>query len=194
MQRFDIVNHLIKVYGYSRYLEIGVLDNVSFNAVQCEFKDSVDPNGHAKYTMTSDEFFRNVADPKDSIYDIIFIDGLHVAEQVSRDIQNSLKHLEAGGTIVMHDCLPATEEQQLPEPVWGRPWTGTAWQAFAALRRKNFKLSMCVVDTDCGCGIIQVGTQLLWPEEIEYTWDYFVQHRDRLMNVISPTEFLRSFS
>jgi hypothetical protein len=39
--------------------------------------------------MTSDEFF----EINKSTYDIIFIDGLHIDEQVERDIINGLKIL-----------------------------------------------------------------------------------------------------
>jgi Methyltransferase domain len=194
MQRFDIVNFLIRRRGYVKYLEIGVLDNVCFNQVQCDFKDSVDPNGNAKYTMTSDEFFKTIMSRSGQEgYDIIFIDGLHVADQVLRDINNSLACLNHEGIIVMHDCLPATEEQQLPEPVWGRPWTGTAWHAFAALRSGDHTLSMATVDTDCGIGLIERGQQKLWHEPAQFTWDYFVKNRNELMNVISIPEFIRRY-
>jgi hypothetical protein len=194
MQRFDIINHIIRRRNYLTYLEIGVLGNVAFNAVQCDFKDSVDPNGHAKYTMTSDVFFtEQMTKSGKPHYDIIFIDGLHEAEQVSRDIDNSLRYLNNGGIIVMHDCLPNSEEEQLPHPPGGRPWTGTAWHAFASLRRTREDLSMCVVDIDYGCGIIEYGTQKIWPEDISFTWEYFVKHRNELMNVISAQEFLRRF-
>ena len=52
--------------------------------------------------MTSDDFFR---DNKEK-FDLIFIDGLHETNQVDRDIENSLKFINKGGTILLHDCLP----------------------------------------------------------------------------------------
>ncbi len=195
MERYDIINHLIRKRGYSRYLEIGVLSNAAFYAVKCYHKDGVDPNGQAIYTMTSDEFFEKEMSgrPEKCNYDIIFIDGLHEANQVFRDINNSLKYLNNGGIIVMHDCLPNNEDEQLPNPPGGRPWTGTAWHAFAALRCSRKDLSMCVIDTDYGCGIIERGYQELWPEEVKFTWEYFLKNRNALMNVISTHEFLRRF-
>lgn len=121
MNRWDIINHLIKKNGYKSYLEIGYFKGWSFDNVHCEKKVAVDPSpsknlthieapygstatsnedmtGGTIYKITSDEFFNlGWVDRK---WDIIFIDGLHEAEQVLRDIGNSLRYLREGGTIV----------------------------------------------------------------------------------------------
>ena len=66
--------------------------------------------------MPSDEFFANRAAASDRTpYDLVFIDGLHVADQVERDIVNSLLNLAPAGTIVLHDCNPTTESAR-PTP------------------------------------------------------------------------------
>jgi predicted O-methyltransferase YrrM len=52
--------------------------------------------------ITSDAFFERSMVK----FDVIFIDGLHEEHQVDRDIVNSLQHLNPGGIIVLHDCLP----------------------------------------------------------------------------------------
>jgi len=106
------LNHLIKVYGYKRYLEIGVCGyqeksraGATWHDMRVVQKDGVDPMGEpANYHMTSDDFFANIAD--DDRWDIIFIDGDHGYKQVVRDLDNSLKHLADGGLIVMHDVYP----------------------------------------------------------------------------------------
>ena len=53
--------------------------------------------------MTSDEFFSQ----NKETFDLIFIDGLHIHEQVLKDIDNSLNVLNENGVILLHDCLPA---------------------------------------------------------------------------------------
>jgi predicted O-methyltransferase YrrM len=109
--RFDIINHLIAKIGAKRYLEIGVEDGDSINAVQCEKKHGVDPaSRNATHRITSDEFFEMLA--PHICYDVVFVDGLHVAAQAERDIVNSLQHLADGGYIVVHDCNPPTAWHQ----------------------------------------------------------------------------------
>jgi len=194
MKRFDIIRHLIESRGYKSYLEIGVLGNETFASLPpLDVKDSVDPNGQAVYTMTSDEFFAHYCSRS---YDIIFIDGLHLSEQVQRDIENSLTWLNHDGIIVVHDCLPATEEEQLREGVSSKPWTGDVWKTFARLRLMRWGLEMCVVDTDCGCGLIEFGDsssddRMMLPETLD--WKFFEQNRNKLMNVISVEQFLNGY-
>ena len=192
MKRYDIIRHLIDKRGYKSYLEIGVLGNETFNNVPLDVKHGVDPNGCGTHSMTSDEFFANHCKQN---YDIIFIDGLHLAEQVQKDIENSLTHLNNGGIIVVHDCLPSEEYEQRREGVSGKPWTGDVWKAFASMRARRADLMMCVVDTDYGCGLIQKtnmssGPISCLPINGKLTWDWFQKYRNELMNVITTEEFI----
>ena len=43
-------------------------------------------------------------------YDLVFVDGLHIADQVERDIVNSLAALAPGGMVVLHDCNPKSRK------------------------------------------------------------------------------------
>jgi len=200
MKRYDIIRHLIEKRGYKTYLEIGVLGNETFNSLpSLEVKHSVDPNGQAVYNMTSDEFFANHCSQS---YDIIFIDGLHLAEQVTKDIENSLTHLNKNGIIVVHDCLPMNEYEQFREGISGKPWTGDVWKAFAAMRFNHKDLRMCVVDTDYGCGLIErekdykpiIGLQPelsgITPIDGQYTWEFFCNRRNQIMGVITVEQFI----
>ena len=131
MTRFDIINTLIKVNKYKRYLEIGVQNKECFNEVKCKHKKSVDPDkkAGASYVLSSDEYFNQYSDK----YDIIFIDGLHHSDQALRDIKNALKVLNKDGKIVVHDCLPTNEDmQKVPRVV--KEWTGNVWKAICRLR------------------------------------------------------------
>jgi hypothetical protein len=131
-------------------------------------------------------------------WDCIFIDGLHLAEQVERDVVNSIGHLAEGGTIVMHDCSPphpmiAREVYQPDYPVPAE-WCGTTWKAFYKFRHTRPDLQMWCVHTDCGVGIIQVGDGGLVPNDNPY-YSYEIMNRNRKehLNLISPEEFLTLF-
>ena len=140
MNRTIIINHLIEKYGLTRYLEIGVCNpSTNFNKIRCELKHGVD-NGleyrknPVTYRMTSDEFFQQWENGKLDLaknfkYDIIFIDGLHTAEQIDKDIKNALKHIKTKGFIVVHDCNPPTYEHQT-EFNNGGAWNGTVWKTW----------------------------------------------------------------
>lgn len=186
--RIEIINRLIKQRGYKSYCEIGIWRGTCFNAVECKRKVSVDPaaNPPAIYEMSSDEFFKQTRET----FDIFFIDGLHTAEQVEKDIENALKRLNPGGIIVCHDCNPETEHEQRPSEEYDGNgiWVGTVWRAFAKLRMTRPDLRMVVVDTDFGCGLIEPGEQNTYPEH-KLTYPFYVQNRKELMNVIDPEEF-----
>ncbi len=85
----------------------------------------------------------------DILFDVIFIDGLHLAEQVDRDISNSLKVLKEDGFIVLHDCNPPTEWHAREmyafyhTPAQGQ-WNGTTWKAFLKYRNDNSIYSCCI--------------------------------------------------
>jgi hypothetical protein len=196
MFRFDIINTLIKRYGYQRYLEIGVEEGEAFTNVQCAVKHGVDPYSvNATFRIPSDEFFAMIND--DVEYDIIFVDGLHVEDQAQRDIENSLLHLSEGGIIVVHDCDPPNEwyQRSYEEAQLNgcRQWNGTTWRGFVNLRATRPDLEMCVVDTDWGCGIVRQdgeGQDIIdLPDN--YSYADFQVHRKQWLNLISEQQFLQ---
>lgn len=190
MNRIELINSLIKKNNYKRYLEIGVRDGECFNRIECEFKEGVDPdkNSHATLHLTSDEFFETALRTPFK-FDLIFIDGLHHADQVEKDILNSLDCLADGGTIVMHDCLPTSKRMQEIPMTSQQEWTGNTWMAYLKLRVTRPDLTMHVVDTDWGCGIIRYGKQELVPLGILPSYEQFDQNRKEWMNVISVEQF-----
>ena len=189
--RTNLINYLIEKNQYETYLEVGVADGDNFCQIQIAHKDGVDPGGgHANYAMTSDDFFAQ----NTKTYDIIFIDGLHLCEQVLRDVDNSLKCVNPGGVIVMHDCLPTTYEQQLPSPIPGS-WNGDVWKAAAQIRMHYPDVHFCVVNMDWGCGILTPNSdQILYPAVSfqDLDWNYFVKHRYALLNVVTLENWLNS--
>ena len=99
MNRMQIINSLIATHGFQSYLEVGVSKKRTSDAVKgVARKVGVDPSPRcgATYTMTSDEFFAKTGDT----FDLISIEGSHHAEQVYRDVLNSLRILREGGVNV----------------------------------------------------------------------------------------------
>ena len=113
--RYDVLSYLGGKYSYESYLEIGCAEDITFNKLRETFAVSlcVDPVNGGTHRMTSDDFFAS----NTRTFDIIFIDGLHEAHQVLKDINNALRFLKPNGTIVMHDCNPLSEiSSRYPQP------------------------------------------------------------------------------
>ena len=179
----DILPALVKKVGYESYLEIGVESGRSFHSVKTPIKVGVDPNEDSYATVfeTSDDFFHTNTQK----FDLFFVDGLHEADQVYRDINNCLKFANEGFTIVCHDMLPATENAN----------SGDCWKAFVWLRHNRPDLEMFTINTDFGIGVIRAGSQKtidISDYDCDYTeFENFVKHRQEWMNIISVEEFKR---
>jgi len=193
-RRTHIINYLIKNNSYERYLEIGVRNpNLNFNKIKCKYKEGIDPNPDSccKYVMTSDEFFKTKAMNK--TYDIVFIDGLHLCDQVLKDVKNSLEHLSDNGVIVLHDCNPIKKKHQEANRGTNKKWNGTVWKAFAILRMTMKDLDMYVVDVNQGCGVIKKGTQKLFKKvsKDELKYSFLKKNRKKLLRLCSVSNFLK---
>lgn len=185
VMRFDIIQFLIQFHEFSSYLEIGVDRNHTFGVIDCELKHGVDPNKNCTFRMTSDEFF---AQNKNQ-YDIIFIDGLHKASQVKRDIENALRCITPGGVIVVHDCSPRNEKEQItPRLKEQKIWIGNGWKAFVELRQRS-DLDIYVVDTNNGVGVIRYGMQKPLEIDVPLEYKYFEKNRKEWLNLKSVEEY-----
>ena len=140
-KRSQIINQLTN--KNDKYLEIGVEYGECFNETHFINKVGVDPDpkftlnvGQILYIQTSDDFFKQY-DIKQQ-FDVIFIDGMHQAEYVLCDINNSIQILSSNGTIFMDDILPFNYNEQLKIPIkhyyengilkYGENWTGDVWK------------------------------------------------------------------
>jgi len=204
--RTDVINFLIQERDNPRYLEIGTRnpDN-NFNHIKAIEKFSVDPgiefsDNPVDFPMTSDEFFKLIdEDPSkidDQLFDIIFIDGLHRAQQAYRDILNALRWIKPDGFVVVHDCNPPTEWHQRTDfnfkhtPA-GIRWNGTTWKAFVKARQiKN--IMSCCIDSDWGIGVLCVHKNIgKATTAIDQFMDYddFDRSRKALLNLVTYDEF-----
>ena len=172
-KRSQIINKLTN--QNDTYLEIGVEYGECFNEVQFFNKIGVDPdpkfipNTGQIIKLTSDEYFGQYLigetisiDSDDYVeniivptFDVIFIDGMHQAEYILRDINNSLQILSENGTIFIDDILPFNYNEQLKIPIkhyyengilkYGENWTGDVWKVIYHIIRnyrdkiKSFK-------------------------------------------------------
>lgn len=188
VSRTDMLNGLISKFKYDSYLEIGQgYREANFDLVSSRVKLGVDPDRalNAAFQMTSDEFFARNHDT----FDLVFVDGLHEADQAERDILSALKVLNDGGTIVVHDCNPQSEETQIV-PRRADYWTGDVWKAWVRLRASRADLEMFVVDTESGVGVIRRGTQqtIQLPQPLDYK--ALEKDRGRLLNLVGTDVFL----
>lgn len=166
-KRYDIINYLLTLTENKRYLEIGVRNPADcFSRINATEKYSVDPGYESKenlatFKLTSDQFFSAIADKSltvaDAGFGVIFLDGLHLADQAYKDMLHSMRILASPGFLVVHDCNPPTvhharEDYRAISPA-GTFWNGTTWKAFVLFRSSNPNRSF-VVDTDWGVGII----------------------------------------
>jgi hypothetical protein len=151
MNRIDLINYLIKVNKYNRYLEIGCRDNSCFNNIEITTKIGVDPDKGGTLKMTSDDYFKKYNDN----FDIIFIDGLHYSEQVIKDVLSSIKILNKDGIIILHDCNPKKEKEASYPYSGTNIWNGDVWKAYLHFREYD-NLDMIMSDFDHGCGLIKI--------------------------------------
>lgn len=187
--RTQLINHLIETYNYKDYLEIGLGNpEKNFNYIEVGLKESVDPKGSATYRMKSDNFFKK----NKKTYDLIFIDGLHLHNQVLRDVYNSLKILNEGGMIVMHDTNPKREVVQRIDYIKGA-WTGDVWKAFVWLRMTREDLFMETVNIETGCSLIYPGSQELITKQENLSYEDLEENRQEWLNLITWNQFLNKY-
>ncbi|WP_053972493.1 class I SAM-dependent methyltransferase [Mangrovimonas sp. ST2L15] len=196
-RRTEIINYFIGFVDAQRYLEIGVRNpEKNFNRLQCPIKFSVDPGvefeeNPVDFKMTSDLFFERLAkneleiNPQEK-FDVIFIDGLHLANQVEKDISNSLEYLSEKGVIILHDCNPPTEYHQRETYgfMWSPArsfWNGTTWKAYYKVRHQRDLFTICF---DCDWGVAVLS---------KHPYPFFNQIQDGIQNEFYEFSILNKF-
>lgn len=160
MNHTQHIQALINEREYKHYLEIGVQAGHNIMALTGLTKSvGVDPANESSYKegwpeivgLTSDEYFDQL-DGRTK-FDLIFVDGLHHADQVERDIVNSWKHLKKGGALVLHDVWPTSREMTII-PRQQKQWTGDVFRAFDGLIQKYPDLKWELSKEDYGIATI----------------------------------------
>jgi hypothetical protein len=140
------VADVINGYEPKRYLEIGIFRCGTLSRVRSRLKVGVDPMPRVTFEemsmlmqgdyalgewtiivpQASDEFFRGYE--KSVPFDVVYVDGLHEYSQAMRDIRNGMDVLGDGGTLLLHDVIPTSEQMALDQGVGGDwQWTGDVW-------------------------------------------------------------------
>ncbi|RCH54624.1 class I SAM-dependent methyltransferase [Mucilaginibacter hurinus] len=232
LYRYDMIQACINVIQKRKqkvnYLEIGVQTGFCFFKIKADCKVAVDPDFIIKlknkvkayfknpsnfnnkfFELTSDDFFSKQREYISEIggFDVVFIDGLHLFEQVLIDIENSLKYLNPGGVILVHDCNPlteiaavraytSTEVAQMNLPGWVNIWNGDVWKAIVGLRATRNDLDITVINTDHGVGLITKGsakdTLTLTKEAGELAYSELDENRTQYLN-LKGAEYFSTF-
>lgn len=206
MNHTTLLNYLIQKHGLKSYLEIGVRTTAqNFEKITAHFKYGIDPdpNSGAGFKMTSDEYFNNAFNNKDYMvyfdyadgrrewepvkYDLIFIDGDHTASQVERDFNNSLRCLNDGGFIVIHDVLPDKEEfTKVPRET--KQWFGDVYKFAMRLGAYRDYVDFRTVNIDCGCTVVWKGKAVMEKINGFVSWETYLRDRNCNMRIIEESE------
>jgi len=178
--RIAVVNLLLNKFKEPDYLEIGCASNNLFNSIPVRNKIGVDPSSGGNVRETSDAFFEN----NTMRFDVIFIDGLHTYEQVRRDVMNSLKFVNKGGWIALHDMLPLNWLEQHIPIITDGAWTGDVWKvAFELAETKGIEFKILKIDH--GVGVIKLidpdaTLKDMRSELLDKEFTYYYDNLDRL--------------
>jgi hypothetical protein len=118
------LNELARLLGARRYLEVGVSFGHTFRDIGVAERTGVDPDfafdtsavidaSTRLVARISDDFF--AAEPFLPYYDIVYIDGLHVFEQVVRDLSNTLLRTNHRSVVMLDDTMPSDVFSALPD-------------------------------------------------------------------------------
>ena len=188
--RFEIIQKIINKNKYESYLEIGCDKNVNFSKIEAKEKIGVDPISGGTIRMTSDDFFKT----NTKKIDFVFIDGLHIYEQVRKDIINSVKFLNSNGIIILHDCLPTKIWNQIVPRIY-TGWNGDVWKAIVEARTmKNIDTYTCKADHGLGIILKRPNRNLLTIntgnfKKLKFK-DYYTNHKS-YMNLIEVSDIAR---
>jgi glycosyltransferase involved in cell wall biosynthesis len=195
--RHEIINQLTN--KDHTYLEIGVEKGYTFNNVHFLNKTGVDPDPKFSnkniHKETSDEYFKKCI----KSYDVIFIDGMHLSENVLRDFNNSIKFLNENGTILIDDIIPLNYNEQLTIPLrhyyengilkYGEEWTGDVWKTvYYLLVHYQDKLSISYYYNINYRGIAHI--------KLKNTLTIFISKKDELkiLEEINQFDYFKDFN
>jgi Methyltransferase domain len=105
-----------------------------------------EPPGTRIYALTSDEFFarHDLGALLGGPFELAFIDGLHLFEQVLRDFMHLEGYAHRRSVVLLHDCLPLdglTSSRSRTTAFY----SGDVWKAALALRRQRPDLELVTV-------------------------------------------------
>ena len=185
-----IERNIINKRGFKSFLEIGSFNNDTFDKILVQNKVGVDPERGGNIRLTSDEFFKT----NKSFFDIVFIDGLHLYEQVRKDFFNSLNFLNSGGVILIHDCLPSKFRDQVRLRSH-ELWNGDVWKLVVELRTLDY-IQLYTIIADYGVAIVKIGKNeniLKFNKDFrKLTYKDYCSNHEQFMNTIKYEELVKN--
>jgi hypothetical protein len=165
--RLQAIGNLINC---KKYLEVGVENGSTFNAIFFQEKVAVDPLLKFDYKSiesesikfheyTSDDYFSSIYDGE--LFDLIFLDGLHTFDQTLRDFNNALMSSHKDSIIVIDDVYPcdvysslrrdAVKFRRLAEPESKNfAWHGDVYKTIFIIHDFYPQISFVTIDVGHG--------------------------------------------
>ncbi len=204
--RGTFIKNVIEKMGYKSYLEIGLSKNpkAPYRLIEIENKSSIDmnPDTSPDFCMSSDAFFYKLNNGEthfksDYKWDVIFIDGNHLAFQVYEDLCNAVEHLNDDGVIFLHDSLPWSYDMTIEWQVGNRKATcQDAWKVIEYCLKSREDLDICTLqENGGGLGVIKkrhTPRQNMLDQSYNKFYQYCVYEKDKFnkMNCISNDSLL----
>jgi len=208
--RAMFIKNIIEHKKFNKYLEIGLSHNPLapyrlLNNIETKHSVDTDSSTGADFVADSDTFFRALESEffasleKDYKWDVIFIDGNHNAEQVFKDLNNSINHLSEDGVIFVHDILPSEYSRTLEVELPHVPLSlCDAWKVIHYCLKNRPDIHICSLEegdpNPCGLAVITMTKNnrklLNLNENLFYQFSQILQNKSRLMNVISEDDIL----
>jgi tetratricopeptide (TPR) repeat protein len=197
----DVLARIHQLLRPRCYLEIGVDTGATLAlAERSELGVGVDPADtplvkrlppHLRvFREESDRFFAERQ--RDSLFgsrrvDLAFIDGMHQFEQVLRDFANAESWAHAGGTIVLHDCVPVVARTAARKRAT-KFWVGDTWKIVPALAAYRPELKLSTVLTPPS-GLVVVRRLNPGSSVLRDRFDEIVEHFAALEYERAPGDF-----
>ena len=148
-----IIAEIIKACKYGSYLELGIYHGTTFKYIQPFTKRCVGVDIEKKDFINKDSFFRMTTDKffkqNKEKFDAVFIDAAHEYEQVRTDFENSMRCLNDGGTIFLHDTDPFSKEYMQPT------FSNDAYKMNQYLEEKGIYQFVTIPMDECGLTLVR---------------------------------------
>jgi hypothetical protein len=210
----DIIHFLSDLYGYTSYLEMctslsgGLYHKIERSKLKlCHrlmyrcpdtYDDQMEVNFRSPHFETKDLI--ETIQALGLRYDIVLVDPFHTYDVSYRDLVDALSIVTDRGAVIVHDCLPPSED------LIARDWTPGAWCGVTFMAYIDFVnahpgLTYMTVDTDYGCGVIRKGNIGQGPpSELRTHWEaarqdakgayrFMAENKTALLNLVSVDEF-----
>ena len=152
MDKYEALQLIHALVDPTFYFEIGVQKGKSIRLAKCPAV-GVDPDPRISseglfkiYKQSSDEYFYSIFSHHLPA-DFVFIDGMHLFEQVLRDFIHTEKMIAHKGTVVVIDDIFPAHPAQASRNRRTCKWTGDVWKLLPILMSYRSDLQLTCLDT-----------------------------------------------